>query len=378
MRVLITSGLFYPAKLGGPANTLYWLSKALVAKGIDVSVVVTNHTIDQKEIIFDKWTTIDGIRVQYCSKKSPIGFRQIIRAKREMKLCDIVLLSSICYIPNFFICLFAISKGKKVIWSPRGELISINGRKDKKIFFKWVNKYIAKHVIFHSTSEEEKQSVDLFFPNAKDSVIIPNYFEIPNKENRQESKDKYFLYMGRLSPIKALDNLIIGLSLSKFKNSEYKMLIVGPNQNDYKSTLISIAKQHAIESQIVFKDSIFDKEKYQCYANAQFSFLVSHTENFGNVVIESLSQGTPAVASFGTPWKVLEETNSGFWINNSPESIATCFNTILSLSEEMYQKYRDNSIELAKRFDVFENIDKWINLFVHETSSGCVRSCVDA
>lgn len=362
MRVLIASGLFYPAKLGGPANTLYWLAKALVANEVDVSVVVTNHTIDQKEVVFDKWTTVDGIRVQYCSKKSPIGFRQVIRAKREMKMCDVVLLSSVCYIPNFFICLFAIFKRKKIIWSPRGELISINGRKDKIRFFKWVNKHIAKNVVFHSTSEEEKQSVDLFFPNAKDSVIIPNYFEIPNKENRQESKDNYFLYIGRLSPIKALDNLIIGLSLSKFKNSEYKMLFVGPNQNDYKSTLITIAKQYSIESQIIFKNSIFGQEKYQCYANAQFSFLVSHTENFGNVVIESLSQGTPVVASFGTPWKDLEETNSGFWIDNSPKSIASCVDTIFSLSEDEYQSYRKNSFELAKQYDVYTNIEKWIDL----------------
>lgn len=363
MRVLISSGLFYPAKLGGPANTLYWLAKALVANGIDVSAVVTNKTIDSPEIEANRWINVSGVRVNYCTKKTPIGFRQVIQANREMKSCDVVLLSSICYIPNLFVCIIALLKQKKVIWSPRGELISVNGRKDKLLFFKILNATIAKKVVFHSTSDDEKKSVDYFFPKAKKSIIIPNYFEVPEKLERKPTSFPYFLYIGRLSPIKALDNLIKGLALSNFKESAFKMLIVGPNQNNYKSKLMVIAEQCSIKHQIEFLDSIFGEEKYQCYANADFSFLISHTENFGNVVIESLSQGTPVVTSFGTPWKILEETNSGFWIDNSPESIASCINKILSMTENDYLCYRTNSIRLAKKYDVYSNIDKWIDLF---------------
>ena len=48
----------------------------------------------------------------------------------------------------------------------------------------------------------------------------------------------------------------------------------------------------------------------------------SHNENFGNVVVESLSQGTPVIASTGTPWKILEKYHAGYWIKNNPENIA--------------------------------------------------------
>ena len=65
------------------------------------------------------------------------------------------------------------------------------------------------------------------------------------------------------------------------------------------------------------------EEKYKLYANAYFSILVSHSENFGNVVIEALSQGTPVIASKGTPWEQLAE-KAGFWIDNDENSIACC------------------------------------------------------
>lgn len=40
--------------------------------------------------------------------------------------------------------------------------------------------------------------------------------------------------------------------------------------------------------------------------------LVSESENFGNVIIEALSQGTPVIASCGTPWAEIEKKNAGF------------------------------------------------------------------
>ena len=46
MEILISAGLFYPSKLGGPANTLYWLVKALCTRNLDLSVVNSNNHRD--------------------------------------------------------------------------------------------------------------------------------------------------------------------------------------------------------------------------------------------------------------------------------------------------------------------------------------------
>ena len=36
----------------------------------------------------------------------------------------------------------------------------------------------------------------------------------------------------------------------------------------------------------------------------------SKSENFGNVVVESLSQKTPTIVSKYTPWKIIEKNNA--------------------------------------------------------------------
>ncbi len=365
MRVLVSTGLFYPAKLGGPANTLYWLSKALVTAGIDVSAIVTDHAIHSPEIPSNRWFSLDGIRVRYCSRKTPFGFRQLFSAVQEMKRCDVVILSSICYFPNALVYLFANLKGKKAIWSPRGELFesATHDNRLKKLYFRCLNRFISKKVIFHATSEQEKESILSFFPKTERVLIIPNYFELPQKEVRKVSDSPYFIYVGRINPIKALDNLLRGLAMSnQFRDSDYRFLFVGPDQNGYSDYLISLAKDLNIQSKISFCDGLYGKAKFEAYSNADFSFLISHSENFGNVVIESLSQGTPVVASKGTPWMQLNDEGAGYWIDNDPQSIANCIDDILSLPKEEYGLMRQSAEKLAHSFDVNTNIGTWIDV----------------
>ena len=92
--------------------------------------------------------------------------------------------------------------------------------------------------------------------------------------------------------------------------------------------------------------------------------LPSHSENFGNVVVEALAQKTPVIASKGTPWEILEQHNAGFWVENSPLGLATAIDRLLDLDETTYQNMCNNALELVSaEFEVNRNIDKWINAY---------------
>ena len=367
MKILIPAGLFYPSLLGGPANTYYWLAKAFATNGHKVTVVASNNHIVDKSIEFDKWIKLDGIRVRYCTAKSKLPLRIVSHSIKEMKGADAVIIGSLFYLPNLFIASAGLLRGKRVIWSARGELFEIainkNG-KVKRYYFKLLKVLFTKRVQFHATSEDEKKLIKHYFGSSVDVAIIPNYMELPEKVERMSETDKYFLYAGRLNKIKALDKLLQSLSQSEsFLNSEYKLLLAGLNQDNYQNVLEEIInKDTRLKERVVFLGNTDKNTLYSLYANAHFLFLVSHSENFGNVVIESLSQGTPVVASYGTPWQKLEEYNAGYWISNEPESISKCVNDILSLSDEEYNKLRQNAEILSKEFDVFENVDKWIEV----------------
>lgn len=366
MRVLLSTALFYPAKLGGPANTLYWLAKALVKKGgVNVSVVTTNRHIEQGKVIPDSWILVDGVRIVYCKSNSFRIFKELYNIWMEMQNSDIVMLCDMFQRQVLPVAVLARLRGKKIIWSPRGELHApaLGGSKTKRMYITLVRRFFGNYAIFHATSDEERSLIyDQIGKSAK-VVVIPNYIEIPLKQEREFQPIPYFLFVGRVNRIKALDRLILGLAQSKlFKQRGYILRIAGPNQDDYRQELEQLIEDNGLNNKVEFVGNVYGRDKYQLFANAHFSCLMSHSENFGNVVIEALCQGTPVIASTGTPWQILNEKNAGFWIENSPESISICIDKILSLSETDYSDMRKNALELANTFDVSKNIGKWVEV----------------
>ncbi len=363
MKVLFPLHLFYPSRLGGPANAVYWLCKALAKKGHEITVVATREGIDKGRVELDKWVDVDGIKVRYCDSTSKFSTSVIRHALKEVKNNDTVVFSSICFLPNFLIAIAARLKGKKIIWSPRGELFdtAIQGNKGKRFYFVVLNALMGRCILFHATSEVEKVVIQNFFPKSK-VVIIPNYMEVPKKEE-VESDYSNLLYVGRIAPIKALENLIAGLGQSQmFRQTVGKMIIVGGVEKqfeEYYQRLLKQVEREGLQERVQFVGSLTGKEKFKAYASARFNFLVSNSENFGNVVIEALSQGTPVVASKGTPWESLDSKNAGYWIDNSPQEIGRVVDLIIELRKEEYLKYRDNALNYSRSFDVFEHIGEW-------------------
>lgn len=369
MRVFISAGLFYPSKLGGPANTLYWLAKGLVAKDLKVSVVTSSNYIEKGLVEFNKWTTLGKIRIRYCSSKTKFSLNIIWHSIKEIRKSDVVLLSSLFFLPSFFISLFLLFSSKRIIWSPRGELFesAINGSKSKLLFVSLLKMIFAKRVIFHATSPEEKRQIEKYFGANVKTIIIPNYIELPKQQTRKDTIKNYFLFVGRIAPIKALDNLLLGLAKSDaFISSDYKLLIAGGVEKqfeDYHAQLQQIIENNdMLKERVVFLGNVEGEEKYKLYANAFFSVLVSHSENFGNVVLEALSQGTPVIASQGTPWKKLVDNKAGFWISNTEDDIVNCIEKAINIGEEEYLGYRNNALKLAQEFDIYKNIDLWIQV----------------
>lgn len=368
MNILISSALFYPSKLGGPSNTLYWLSKGLVKAGHNVTVVTTNNEITDETIKADEWISIDGIKVLYTRAKGKLPLHQIAETAKVVADQDVVLLTSMCYLPELPIALYCIAKRKKIIWSPRGEFSdsAIGGSFAKKLYFKIVKLLTQHHVTYHATSDDEEAAIHTILGKNARVIQLPNYLEVPNKHERTPNINPYLLFLGRVAPIKAIDHLIEACNLStSFRNSKYKLKIAGGIENQFKQyheKLVSMIQQYKLEDKIEFIGAVSGTHKFQTYCDAQYLFLVSHSENFGNVIIESLSQGTPVVASHGTPWKILEDENAGHWIDNSPQTIAQSIDAVIAENSEEYIKKRENAYKLSLEYDVYHNIDKWIDV----------------
>ena len=363
MRLLMSLGIFYPSQVGGPGNTLYWIGKELIKKGCNVTVLVSDIGVTKEFAARGKWIDLNGIKIKYSHLKYPNSSLKIaLLTIKEIPQNDVVMLSSIFYKPNFLVGLVSLFYRKRIIWSPRGELFVRHG-KFKAIYLQVVKTVFGNRVIFHATSPEEVGSVHRIFGANTKCVMIPNYMELPIKVY-PKTNEKYLLYVGRIMPIKALEKLIEGVALSvEFMEQDYKLILAGDNKGDYYKTLQSLVLEKELTDRVIFKGMVEGEDKEYLYAGAKATMLVSHSENFGNVIIESLAQGTPAITSQGTPWQILEQTGAGYWIDNSSVIIGKVIDRLLTLSEAEYSTMRERAYRLClDNFDIKSNINKWLEI----------------
>jgi glycosyltransferase involved in cell wall biosynthesis len=111
---------------------------------------------------------------------------------------------------------------------------------------------------------------------------------------------------------------------------------------------------------VEFIGQVEGDEKQKLLANAFWTVMPSHTENFGLVVLESLAQNTPVIASKGSPWEVLEKERLGFWVENSPEELSRTLDKIVRMERSEYEDYRSRGRDFViENFDMSRNISKW-------------------
>lgn len=83
-----------------------------------------------------------------------------------------------------------------------------------------------------------------------------------------------------------------------------------------------------------FSGFVSGREKFEQLAQLSCLFVPSDFENFGMIVTEALSVGTPVMASLGTPWEELNTVGCGWWTDRSPENIATVMHQVLEMPME--------------------------------------------
>lgn len=356
MKIFLPNGSFYPAQIGGPDNIMYWHAKALTARGHEVWVATTDDGIGP-DVVKNRWLTTNFGRVIYVTTAIHYApLRLMLASLMPLWKCDIIHLSMIFYPTSWLLGSMAWVLGKKIVWTSHGELdpdalVYSTGRKKAILtLFRW----LGKHVLFHATCEAETGYVKNHFGSTVRIVQVPYFMELPPKLSRQD--ENYWLYVGRIHPKKAIERLIEALPLVSNKK---RLKIIGDYNNDYGRSLIALADKLGNRDQIDFLGHKKGDEKYQLMANSYCMVMPSHTENFGIVVTEALTQETPVIASLGTPWKILSDRRAGFWSSNEVPRLAQTLTEMADLSSADYTAYRTNAGRLSEAYNIDTNIYRW-------------------
>lgn len=367
MKIFYPLLCYYPSQNGGPANTLFWLHNELEKQNINCVVTSTEFGLP-KDFKFNKGIYGPKNDIEFVKK----GILNFLNKKQFHKIqsSNIVHFSSLFFPPTLPFLFYSLIKKKKIIISPRGELYS-TALKFKPLRKKiWISiiKLFQSKINFLATCSEEKSTIQSIFPKARRIDVIPNFISLPIKLDLPIKNQ--LLYLGRINPIKNIDILIKSFSsiIKNSKKTDLKLLIVGAAQleyeKNYKKKLELLVSELNLNEQVVFLGEITGVEKEKTIASSLVLILPSKSENFGNVVTEALSQGTPVIASKNTPWKNLEDNNVGFWIEPNEDQLKLAIEKILNMQESSYKLLRSNAHSYCKNtFDITTKIGIWIDYY---------------
>jgi len=375
VKLLYIMSSFYPAQSGGPNNTIYWQAKALVKKGIDVTVVTTMRDIsedlkDRYNIKENNLLEIDGIKIIYFHYQSkyfiPLTLYKWLN--KNIKNYDLISLNSYFLPINWLSSFMSIKNKKDFFIAPRGELednaLVYNKKLKKVMMWLFLKKLYNRSKFVLVTSQQELEFSKRFFRSDMDFKILPNYIEVnENLKNINVENKKDILYLGRIHPKKGIENLIKAYSkLDKNIKQKHKLKIAGKGQVKYLNFLKDLVKQCNEENNILFVGHKEGKGKEELYKNSKLFVLPSHSENFGNVVLESLMYKTPVIASIYTPWQELEKYKCGFWIDNTPDEIEKHIKEVINMPDFEYKELSENAFKFVnERYNIENNIDNLIN-----------------
>lgn len=381
MKLLYILGSYFPAQSGGPNNTIHWQAKYLSKSGEDVTVAslksgLQQNNINEHNINLNVENNIEGVKAFYFDffKNRYLSFKFYFWMIKNIKKFDFVQLTSYFFPISWFAALLCNIYGIPFSLAPRGELednAMKYSSKIKKILHKTLLTFLYKKAKFILvTSPQELEFTKKFFHNKMKFELIPNYIDLKNTKPLCEEEifnKKDILYLGRIHPKKGIENLIKAYhELSRNIINKHSLLIVGSGDVEYEKKLKDLAysKDDIFKTKIIFLGHKQGKEKEELYKKSKVFVLPSYSENFGNVVLESLSFSTPVISSIFTPWKELENENCGYCINNHPSEIKNKIEYLLMLDEKEYLFYANNSYDFVnKKYDISRNINHLINIY---------------
>jgi len=214
----------------------------------------------------------------------------------------------------------------------------------------------ATAVLFTTQTEMEQARLS-FRLNQWNGVVVPYgtnapdgdaasqreifYSVFPDARNR-----RFLLFMARIHEKKGCDLLIEAFSRISSKAPDLYLVMAGPDQVGWRSTLEKLAEKLGIADRIFWPGLLQGDAKWGAFDAAEAFILPSHQENFGIAVAEALACGKPVLISDKVNiWQDVVSDGAGIVEEDTADGTYKLITKWVELSEE-------KRIEMSRRASV--------------------------
>lgn len=309
-KVIAFTGTFLPGNRGGgPIKSM-----VQILDGLPASVKVTLVTADRDLGDSEPYPGLSGQFVQrnqheiyYLNWRNPRHWTALARSARRDSV-DLIYCNSL-WSPLYTILpiaahRFGILKSREILLAPRGELspgaLSIKSIKKRVFLLVWAPALRGINPVWQASAEMEEREIRRVFPWARTVVQINSLGDQPRRKIIISRTRARFAFISRISEKK---NLKFALEAFQLVSCELDFDIFGPIEDrSYWAACQRLIQGLPDNVHVNYRGVLSIDHVSETFAQYDAFIFPTLGENFGHVVVESLSAGCPVVCSEHTPW----------------------------------------------------------------------------
>lgn len=347
------------------------LCEALSKANIDTEVFTTTaNGTTELPVTANQSTMVNGVTVIYFKRItkdhthfSPALLKTLWKRAKEF---DAIHIHAWWNLVSVSSCAIALAKGVPVILSPRGTLSDYsfvtNNTNKKQLIHRFIGKKLLAKCHIHITAVRESISIQKIVKPLS-ITTIPNFVKLPSHpiERLVTANDSLkLLFFSRIEEKKGLDILLQALNTITIP---FHLTIAGGGDISYINKLKALVLNPAVVAKITWA-GVYNDNKFDMLSRHDLLVLPSHDENFGNVVIESLSVGTPVLVSHNVGLAdYVKEHHLGWVCDTDATSISDAINSISVLTTERKEIQNIAPGVIKKDFSVSHLVQQYISFY---------------
>lgn len=239
---------------------------------------------------------------------------------------------------------------------------------------------IASRIIA-ATQAELAQLQWLYHADPNKIKIIPpgvdpsHFYPIPDDEAKEfigvPPCDQMLLYVGRIEPLKGIDNLIQAITQMDREGMQVCLVVIGgesgqDSENENKEILYlkELTSKAGIPDLVTFLGRKSQDTLPYYYSAAEVVVMPSHYESFGMVALEAMACGTPVVASqVGGLAFLIQDGVTGFTVPvDEPKLLANRLSQLI-IDTELRERMGRQAAEFARGYSWDKIADQVLRVY---------------